>query len=60
MSTYIVKVKAEIPYPWEKEYRIAASGASTAVARAIRAYRKEERIQRKRITSYRIAVDKLN
>jgi len=59
MTTYLVKVAAELNYWWDKEYRIQATSAATAIARAMREFRKEERIKRKRITRYRVDVTAL-
>lgn len=60
MSTYTIKCQAEINYWWEAEYRIVASDVSAAVSRALKLFRKEERLKRKHITRYKVEVTALN
>lgn len=48
MKQYTISVKASIPYPLEKEYKLEAGGFHTAIARAIKQYRRE--IGRKKIS----------
>ena len=57
MKNYFVKIKAMLPYPVEREYREGASNMATAVARAIRRYRKE--LNGKRIKDLLIKVVKI-
>ena len=59
MTTYLVKVTADIPYPWDKEYRVEATGLHTALARGVKNFRKEERLHRKHITSIKVQATKL-
>ena len=59
MSTYLVKVVADIPYPWDKEYRVEATSLHTALARGVKFFRKEERLHRKQITSIKAQASKL-
>jgi len=56
MHTYVIKVSAEINYWWEKEYRINATNVATAIARAMRDFKKEERIKGERIKRYKLDV----
>lgn len=57
MSTYLIKVTVEVPYPREFTYRVTATSVATAVARALRLVRKD--VPRKRLTHYKIIVDTL-
>jgi len=41
-KTFLVKVRALLPYPVEKEYRIACSSLATASNRGIKQFRKEK------------------
>jgi hypothetical protein len=59
MTIYLVKVTAEIPYPWDKEYRVEATSLHTALSRGIKSFRKEERMRRKQITSIKAQASKL-
>ncbi len=43
MNIYLVKVTADIPYPWPKEYAQEATNEGTAIARALKAYRVDVR-----------------
>ena len=54
---FIVRVKANIPYPKEFEYRIEATQFSTASSRAIRQFRKE--LKGKRLKTIRIEIIKV-
>lgn len=56
MTTYLIKVSAELNYWWDKDYRIEATSAATAIARAMREFRKEERIKGRRIKRYKLDV----
>lgn len=49
MKIYVVRVTAYIPYPIVREYTEQASSFSTAIARAVKEYRKEPRVARKKI-----------
>lgn len=49
MKMFAVNVTAYIPYPITREYTETATGMPTAVARAIRKYRADARVKRKRI-----------
>lgn len=60
MHTYLIKVSAEINYWWDRDYRIEATSVATAIARAMREFKKEERVKRKRITRYKVEVSQLN
>lgn len=59
MTTYLVKVTAEIPYPWDAEYRVEATSLHTALSRGVQSFRKEERLRRKQITSIKVQATKL-
>ncbi len=41
MKNYLIKIKVELPYPVEKEYREGASRMAVAVKRAMDKHRKE-------------------
>lgn len=59
MHTYLIKVSAEINYWWDAEYRIKATNVATAIARAMREFKKEERIKGRRIKRYKLDVSQL-
>jgi hypothetical protein len=42
MKHYLITVKANMPYPIAKDYRMEASGFGTAISRAIKLFRKEK------------------
>ena len=56
---YLVKIRAEIPYPWEREYRVPASNFSLALARGGKLFRKEERLKRKHIQKVCASAERL-
>lgn len=49
MHAYIIKVKANLPYPIEKEYRIVSWHLWTAISRALKQFRAEPKLTRKRL-----------
>lgn len=49
MKMYVVKVTAYIPYPITREYTEKATEFPAAISRAVREYRKDPRISRRRI-----------
>lgn len=57
MKHYFAKVVAFIPVPREREFRIQASNMATAMARAMREFRKD--FKRKRIDKVSIKIDRL-
>jgi hypothetical protein len=57
MKNYRVEIKALVPYPEIKSYTLTATGAGTAIGRAIRKYRQE--IGKKRLYSLTIKCDLL-
>ena len=56
---YLVRVRADIPYPWEREYRVPASNFSLALARGGKLFRKEERLHRKHIGKVTASAERL-
>ena len=54
---FIVRIKANIPYPKEYEYRIEAHSFSTASSRGIRQFRKE--LKGKRLKTIRVEIIKV-
>ena len=54
MKQYLVTISVYMPYPKEFQYRESAGGVHTAVARALKSFRKE--VGRKRINQYNIKV----
>lgn len=60
MHTYLIKVSAEMNYWWDKDYRIEATSVATAIARAMREFKKEERVKGKRIRRYKIEVTSIS
>ena len=59
MTTYLVRVSTDIPYPWEQEYRITATSFPTAMVRGCRLFKKEERIKGRRISRLIASATKL-
>jgi glycogen synthase len=56
MTMYQVVVTSFLPYPISFEYTIKASGMATAIARAVRLYKKEPRVFRKRMDNMSVKV----
>ena len=54
MKMFVIKVTAYIPYPVTREYTQKATGFSTAISRAIREYRKDPRVARRRIDNLNV------
>lgn len=57
MKTFLIRIKVNVPYPKEFEYRINAIQAHVATARAFKLLRKD--LPRKRIDHYSISVTRL-
>lgn len=55
MKLYVVKVTAYIPYPITREYTEQATDFSAAISRAVKKYRKEPRVSRKRISNMSVS-----
>ena len=51
---FIAKVKANIPYPKEFEYRIKATQFSAAASRAVRAFRKDMKGKRVKVMTIQL------
>jgi hypothetical protein len=58
MKVYAIRIAAYIPYPIYREYVEEASDFSVAISRAVKKYRKEERVFRKRIDRMSVQVVK--
>ena len=58
MKYFSIIVTAYIPYPITFEYLEKATGFGTAINRAVRRYRKEPRVARKRIDNLIVKVGK--
>lgn len=56
MTMYQIIVSSNLPYPISFEYTVKASGMATAIARAVRLYKKEPRLFRKRMDNMSIRV----
>lgn len=54
MKNFVVVISAQVPFPKDFSYRPVASNIATAVARAIKDFRKE--LGRKRVKELRIYV----
>ena len=54
MKYFLILIKVNAPYPIEREFRVKASSAATAVARAMRDWRKE--FKGRRISDFDIKV----
>ena len=59
MKYFLIKVKCDTPYPIEFEYRQGGSNMRAAVGRAIKSFRNEERMKRKKIDNLLIKVTKI-
>lgn len=59
MTTYAIKISAEMNYWWDKEYRIQKTGVAAAIGTAMREFKKEERVKGKRIRRYKVEVSVL-
>ena len=62
MKVYYAKVKAPIPYYWEKDFTIKASYIGLAAKRAAEEYRKEIRMRNsghKRYTEIQISIKQI-
>lgn len=57
--TYLVKLTADIPYPFDLEYRIEASSFALALSRGARKFKVEERIKGKRLNRIIASATKL-
>lgn len=55
MKIYVIKVTAYIPYPIKREYTEKASNFSVAISRAVKKYRQDPRISRKRIDTITVS-----
>ncbi len=63
MNLYLVEVSADIPYPWPKMYREAATNEGAAVSRALKAYRVDVRNRSghsKKMTKFDLRVSRLS
>lgn len=49
MAIYVIKVTGYIPYPISREYTERASNFSAAISRAVKQYRKEDRVKGKKM-----------
>ena len=58
MKQYLVKVKSNLPYPVEKEYRVNASTIATASQRGLKLFRKD--IVKKQIKEVAITIKTLS
>lgn len=57
MSNFLIEVSWNAPYPKQSDYRVEAWAIPTAVARALRKWKKEN--ARKRIDRVKISIVKL-
>jgi len=57
MSTFLINITADLPYPIEKEFRVSGWDFGTAINRAVQLYRKDLKEQRgkaRKIKSIRV------
>lgn len=57
MHAYLIKIKVDIPYPYEFTFRETASNPAAAISRAMRNLRKQDKIKGKRIKNGTIRWD---
>lgn len=58
MTYYSIRVTAYIPYPISREYSLRASNYAVVASKALKAYRKEERVKGKRFDRVTVQISK--
>lgn len=55
MKMYVVKVTSYLPYPITREYTQKCTSFNTAISRSIKAYRKDPRISKRKVTQLSVS-----
>lgn len=59
MYIYRVKVKANLPYPIEQEYRVECWKLWTAISRGIKLFRAEDKIRGKKLSNVAVTGERI-